>query len=233
MTPEEKKAAEEALSKAIKEKDDELEKVNADLTIAKALGEFNDMEKAHYTALDDEEKTAFLAFTPEVRKSTLENLAAKDSIVYTDDGDMEYKKSDDPRLVKMAQDRDADRKIAKTEREKRETLELQKRVDAELNHLPGELGVKVAVLKAIDGIDDEEVRKGAKELLKAGNDALEKSFTEVGSRGEGFQKATDELDSLAKKYASEHDVPYIKAYDEIMKTPEGAKLYERTLPQQT
>ena len=231
MTPEEKKAHEEALSKAMKEKDDELEKVNADLTIAKAIGDLNDLEKAHYTTLDEEGQTAFLTASPEVRKSTLDNIAAEDAVVYTDTQGAEYKKSDDDRLVQMAKDRDEDRKLAKADREKSETLELQKRADTELNHLPGEQAVKVAVLKAIDTIEDEEVKKSAKALLKAGNDGLEKAFTEVGSRGEGFKKASDELDALAKKYAADNKVEYLKAYDEVLKTEDGKRLYEQTLPQ--
>ncbi len=229
MTPEEKKAQDEALSKAMKEKDDELEKVNADLTIAKAIGELTDVEKAHFNSLDDEGKSTFLKATPEIRKADLEKAAEKDSVIYTDTEGMEYRKSDDPRLAKMARKADEDRKIVKAEREKRETLELEKRATEDLGNLPGESKVKVAVLKALDSIEDAEVKKSAVEMLKAHNESFRTAFEERGSRGEGFQKATDALDSMAKKHAADNSVSYAKAYDAVIQTDDGKKLYEQTL----
>ena len=230
--PDDKKKTTEELEKSIEEKDLELKKVNEELEVVKAVSALTDAEKSHYNTLEDEDKASFLKLDADGRSKVLEKLAAEDAVVYTDDKGTEYKKSDDPRLVQMAKDADADRKLAKTERGAREKVELEKRADTELKNLPGEQAVKVAVLKAVDGIDDEEVKKSAHELLKAGNDALEKSFKELGSRGEGFQKATDELDALAKKHAEDHKVSYNAAYDAVLKTDVGAKLYEQTLPQQ-
>jgi hypothetical protein len=228
--PEDKKTTEE-LEKSIEEKDLELKKVQEELEVVKAVSALTDAEKSHYNTLEDEDKASFLKLDADGRSKVLEKLAAKDSVVYTDDKGTEYKKSDDPRLVQMAKDADADRTLAKTERGAREKVELEKRADTELKNLPGEQAVKVAVLKAVDGIEDEEVRKSAHELLKAGNDSLEKSFEEIGSRGEGFKKASDELDALAKKHAEDHKVSYNVAYDEVLKTDKGAELYEQTLPQ--
>lgn len=229
--PEDKKKTLEELEKSIEEKDKELKKINGELEVVKAVSALTDAEKTHYNTLEGENQAVFLKLTPEARKDVLEKLAAQDAVVYTDEEGNEYKKSDDPRLVAMAKKADEDRKLAKTEREAREKVELEKRADEELKNLPGEQVVKMAVLKAVDGIKDEKVKKSAHELLKAGNDALEKSFEELGSRGEGFQKATDELDALAKKHSIDHKVSYVEAYDAVMKTEDGKKLYEQTLPQ--
>lgn len=231
--PDDKKKTLEELEKSIEEKDVELKKVNEELEVVKAVSALTDAEKAHYNTLEGEDQASFLKLAPEARKDVLEKLAAQDAVVYTDEEGNEYKKSDDPRLVAMAKKADEDRKLAKTEREAREKVELEKRADEELKNLPGEQAVKVEVLKAVDGIKDEETRKSAQALLKAGNDALEKSFEELGSRGEGFQKATDELDAMAKKHAADNSVSYAEAYNKVIETEEGKKLYELTLPQPT
>lgn len=231
--PDDKKKTIEELEKSIEEKDEELKKVNEELEVVKAVSALTDAEKAHYNTLEDaEDKASFLKLDADGRGKILEKITAEDAVVYKDDKGAEYKKSDDPRLVQMAKDADADRKIAKTERDKREQIELEKRADEELRNLPGEQAVKVAVLKAVDGIEDEDVRKSAHEILKAHNEAHEGAFKELGSRGEGFKKASDELDALAKKHAEDHKVSYNVAYDEVLKTEEGTKLYEQTLPQQ-
>jgi len=230
--PDDKKKTTEELEKSLEEKDTELKKVQDELEVVKAISVLTDAEKAHYNTLGDEEKASFLKLDADGRNKELEKLQASDPVVYTDEAGTEYKKSDDPRLVQMAKDRDEDRKLAKADREKSERLELEKRADADLKHLPGDQAVKVAVLKAVDGIEDEEVRKSAHEMLKAQNESHKGAFEEIGSRGEGFKKASDELDALAKKHAAENKMSYATAYDAVLKTEEGKKLYEQTLPQQ-
>lgn len=228
--PDDKKKTVEELEKDLEKRDEELKKVNEELEVVKAVSMFTDVEKAHYNTLDEEGQASFLKLDADGRKKELEKLQAEDPVVYTDEAGTEYKKSDDPRLVQMARDRDEDRKIAKKEREERQTLELEKRANADLEHLPGDLKVKVEVLKAVDGIEDEEIRKSAHEMLKAQNEAHAGAFEVRGSRGEGFRKAEDELNALAKKHAAENDVPFAQAYDAVLKTEEGKKLYEQTLP---
>lgn len=229
--PDDKKKTVDELEKDLEKKDTELKKVQDELEVTKAVSALTDAEKAHYNTLGEEGKASFLKLDADGRKKELEKLQASDPVVYTDAAGTEYKKSDDPRLVQMAKDRDEDRKVAKAEREKRENIELEKRADEDLGHLPGEKNVKIAVLKAVDGIQDEGVRKSAHEMLKAQNEAHAGAFEARGSRGEGFKKASDELDAMAKKHAADNNVPYAQAYNAVLKTEAGKKLYEQTLPQ--
>lgn len=201
-----------------------------DLAKAKAFGEFTDAEKEYYSTLDDTQKAAFITKSAEDRKAEVTKAQAEDPVVYKSLDGEEFRKSDDPRLVKLAKQADEDRKIAKAETEKRENAEFAKRASEELKHLPGEEVAKIAILKAVDGIKDEETRKGALALLKANNEAMSKAFETKGTSGSGTgNSATEKLDSLAKKYAEDNKVSFAKAYDTVIQTAEGKTLYEQSL----
>ena len=140
-----------------------------------------------------------------------------------------FRKSDDPRLVAMAKRADEAEKRANEAAAKAYDAQLEKRADDELGHLPGDSAVKVALLKAVDGIADLMIwREKAGQLLKANDSGLAKAFETAGSAGNGIPvDAKVELDNLAKAYATEHEVPYAKAYVAVLETERGAQLYEK------
>jgi hypothetical protein len=205
-----------------------LEGVNDKLVKAESFGKLNDAEKTHYATLDDAGQAGFLKMDDGARSNVLEKVAASDPVVYTAADGEEFHKSDDPRLVKMARQSDTDRKLAKADRDKAEKLELTKRADDELNNLPGEPEVKVELLKAIDAIEDEAVRKSINEMLKAGNDAQAEAFITKGTKDEPIGDAEGKLNNLAKAYAKENSVSEVDAYNEVLKTDEGSALYTET-----
>lgn len=208
----------------------DLQKRDEELKIAKALAAMSDAEKAHYNSLDEGGKSDFIAKTDAERQKIMKNLAEANPVVYTTADGEEFRKNDDPRLVRMAKAADEDRKIAKREREERETLELKKRAEDELGHLPGEADVKVSLLKAINGIENEDARKAATEILAAADKAMTKNFESRGSRAASpDSSATDQLDKLAKSYSEDHKVSYVEAYDAILKTDEGLRLYNESV----
>ncbi len=205
----------------------QLATITAELSIAKAFGELTDAQKSLYGKLDDAGKTAFLKLSPEARQAKVDEVAKaateSNPVVYTSTDGEQFRKNDDPRLITMAKRADEDRKarIAADIRSANETL--AKRAGTELVNCPGDEVVKVALLRAIDGITDEAQRTGALALLKASNEALGKAFVRTGTStpapaNVGSQSAAEaELDRLAKAYASEKKVDYFTAYEAVSK----------------
>lgn len=220
MTPEEK-IAQDLLAKNLSDSQ------NA-LAVAKAFGELNDAQKAHYGKLDDAGKTEFMAKNATERQAIVDTIAksANDSnpVVYTSTGGEEFRKNDDPRLVKMAKDADNERKarIASDIRAERTTLE--KRAEVETLNLPGTVDVKCAVLKAIDGISDATVKTGALALLKAANDAMNPAFGKRGTSqpAAGSPGTAEEADAKLTELAKAHQsanagMDFYTAYDVVAK----------------
>jgi hypothetical protein len=100
---------------------------------------------------------------------------------------------------------------------------LKARVKAEINHLPGSDDVKLAVLKAVEGID------GAVEMLR-GADAFAAAKTDApGIVGDEEPKADAEpqaeLDALVAVEMAAKSVDRARAMDAVTKTTKGLALY--------
>lgn len=118
---------------------------------------------------------------------------------------------------------DAADKLAKAERDRREAAELAKEAEIKYGNLPGESSAKGRVLKLIRDSGDEDVRKTAEEMLLAGDKAMKAALDSVGSDVPVAGSAEDRLDALAKERAKQDDVPYAKAYDQVL--AENPNLY--------
>lgn len=204
----------------------EVEALKSDLAVAKAYGSLTDAEKTHYTSLSDEDKKSFLTKSADQRKDDVAKAASSDPVVYKSVEGVEYRKSDDPRLVALAKSADENSKIAKAEREQRENAEFAKRANEELKHLPGEEAHKVTLLKAVEAIADADAKAKVKEMLKANNDKMAKAFENLGTSGSTDKSSQEQLDALAKKYAEDHKVTFEKAMTEVLATAEGRELYK-------
>jgi len=201
------------VEKADSERVAELE---AELALAKSVGDLSDAERAHYDALEGEAQSAFLAKSADQRAAELEDIAKGDPVVYTATDGSEFRKSDDPRLVAMAKRNDEQaRQLAKAAVDKAQAG-FEKRATDELPNLGGDVATRAAILKAVDGIADEEVRKSALEVLKGANATNGDIFTKRGTSEAGSDKgAVDQLDGLAKAYAAEKGVDYFTAYEKV------------------
>ena len=202
--------------------------VEAKLAKAEAFGKLNDAEKTHLSSLDEAGQEEFMKMDDNSRASILEKAVEDNPVIYTANDGSEFRKSDDPRMVKMAKDHDSDRKLLKKEREEREVIELTKRSEDELNNLPGDTEVKVALLKAIGSVTDEGTRDKINEMLKAGNDAQSAAFNPQGTSTPASGDANDKLNVLAKAYGEKHEVSFHKAYVAVLETDEGQELYSQT-----
>lgn len=110
-------------------------------------------------------------------------------------------------LAKMEADREADA--------------LVKRANAELPHLAGDVTAKAKLLKAAEGID------GAMDILKSADKAFSMALAEKGHSNTEENSALEELDQLAKSYASDKGVSYHEAYAEVTKSGRGAELFAK------
>lgn len=213
---------------------DEMKKVQADLAKAKKLSDLKDEEKKKYNSLSDDDKDDFLNKTKEQRAEMMKRDGDTDPVVYKSLDGTEYRKSDGALVTKLAKQADENAKALKAEREKREDTELKKRASEYLKNMPGDESVKAALLKSVEGIADEEIRKKALEALKAGDNSLSGAFVRKGHNGampevEDKEGALSELDKMAKAHATDHKTTYAKAYDEVIRTEVGKELYAKTL----
>ena len=120
--------------------------------------------------------------------------------------------------------------VLKAERDERLTKEFIAKAAESYGNIPGhtadELGLMVKSLHT----HDEEAAKKIEGLLKTVSQVISKSelFVEAGVtvQDQGVKDPLNQLDALAQKHRSENPgVSYAKAYDTVMKSDEGRKLY--------
>ena len=110
---------------------------------------------------------------------------------------------------------------------KLEAEELVKRVSAEIPHLSGAPAMKGAVLKAVDAIADDEIRKAAHAMLKGANTLASKLTREFGTVAPEETDAMSELNKMAEDYAVEKKVTFAKAFAEVTRIGRGAELFAK------
>jgi hypothetical protein len=199
------------------------EKAALEAQVAKLqkLAALTDAEKAFYSRLGAEGQSAFLA------KSATERTEEMKPVYTADDGTV-FTKAHDPQLVDLAKRADTDRKRLELEIAKSQEAVFKARANEELGHLPGDEVVKVALLKMAEQINDEKLRDGVKAALKAHNTELGKSFQRAGvgrTTTVVGGSAEKRLDALVEKHATEKKVSMAKAWDDVLSTEEGQKIY--------
>lgn len=196
---------------------------------SEALAAMNDAQRAYHNSLPEEAQVSFRKADASTREALVKAAAAQDEEIELEGekirksavGEVYFKL-----LKKQADELAKARAAVKEEAEKREASELKKRAEDTLKHLPGTIEEKTAMLKAIEGIENEDMRKAAVEALKASNDKMAKAF-ERSSQGGSADEDTPavKLEKMAKKHAEDKGIGYEVAYAEVCDTPEGQKLY--------
>lgn len=203
-------------------------KLEAELERARVYGELNDAEKAAFKALSKSEQDEFLKSGPAGRAEFAKKAEELNPVVYKSDDGTEFRKSDDERLIKMARERDEDRKRMSEALTKAESADLEKRASKTLGHFGGDLKARTALLKAVDGIEDEEVRKSVSEALAGADSLLAKAQETLGTStapGAGADSPLAKLEKMARDRATEKGEQYEVAYSKVLETPEGRELY--------
>lgn len=223
-----------ALAKAEADKD-AAEKALADekaasAVLAKVAG-LTDVEKAHYEGLkelDEDGAKKFLDMDKDARAAEIEKAKSADPVIYTDSDGHQYHKSEAKAaaLAKRADD------LAKRNREleaKDADAAIEKRA-VEFKNLKGEMPAKVALLKAVDKIEDETQRAAAIEILKATDAGLGEAMKTLGTKaGPAVTEPEAKLNKLAEDYATAHKISFAKAYDTVVQTKEGEVLYKEMI----
>lgn len=203
----------------------ELDALKAQVATLTAVAALTGAHKTHYDALDEDGQAEFMKMDDAAKDAAIKAAETQkseaDPVVYTADNGDVFKQSDDPRLVKMAKERDSERKENIRLQKKAEDDALTKRAETELANLPGDLSVRKALLKAAESIEDETARTGAIEALKAQNSRMGGAFTTVGAGGTPAVKADSataaeaELERLAKERASKESEDFYTAYEKV------------------
>lgn len=209
-----------------------VEALTKSLAMATALAKMSDAEKEYMNGMDEEAKKEFMALSPEDRKQKMAVSKAADATIEVNGTVIKRSVvgTDMFAVLKAQQDQLAEiQKAATKAKEEAEHATLAKRATEEFAHLPGGTEAATTLLKAASGMTDEAkaaldaLMKSAEEMAKGNFKPVGKS---AGGSGEG-KSATEQLDDLAKAYASEHNVSFAKAYSEVISS--NPNLYQETL----
>lgn len=196
---------------------------------AEAIAAMSDGHRTFLKSLKGDEAEAFLKADASEREAVVLKAQESNQVVYTAKDGSVFRKNDDPRLIKMAQDLDKERTERLASQEMAKRADLLKRA-AELKHLPGTEEARVAILKGIDAIPDQKDRDAALALLKAQDNGLSSAFQRSGTSAAGDSDDTDELnpiDRMAAEIAKRDGVTFEQAFAKALNTPEGQKAYEK------
>lgn len=147
------------------------------------------------------------------------------------------RKSDGPTVLMLAKQADAGAAIIKSQaaelavaKAAGEQIAFEKRAATDLSHFAKAIGVRAAIVKALDSIPDEAIRKDAIEAVKGANFAMAKLGTPTGADETTGPKPDDpvaKLNALATDLAKSKSISFAKAYDEVLQTAEGGALYNQ------
>ena len=211
-----------------------VDNLKKELEYAKAYGALSDNHKSHCDGLEnDAARTEFVNKSAEDRDNIVKAAQADDPVIYKSANGVEFRKSDDPRLVQMAKQADESESRYQAEIEKRLKESFIKSANTDLNNLTGELDNKVELIAKVNEITDVNTRDAVLNILKSANTSLGELFKSKGNSFAGGNKgsAEDQLDTLAKNYAKDNNVSYAQAYAAVTSTPDGQELYAKSLAQ--
>lgn len=219
-----------AKAKAVVEDDDTLKLKAKVERMEKRDALSTDLRKHYDTLTTDEARDAFLAKDASAQQVELSKSAGDDPVVYTTLDGHDIRKSAGEGVLAAVKSADNARKEAAIEKAARVNLELEKRAETELSKLGGTMAGKKALLKALDGIEDENVRKSAMEVINSANEIASKGniFEKKGEgRANSIEKGSAEtkLEKMAQDRAKEKSISFEKAYTEVLDTEDGQKLY--------
>lgn len=155
------------------------------------------------------------------------------TIIYKADDGTTFTKADDPRLVAMAKRNDEMARTNAKLKNKADDAEVEKRANELIPYLGGDDAGRVALLKSVEAIEDDEVRKSALQSLKTANTHASTAFTRIGTSDIGKSSealsAEDELDQMAEEIAKRDNINHTVAYGKALTTDRGRKLYAQTV----
>lgn len=208
---------------------EQIAELNARLARAEKMAELSDSQKLYFGKLAPADQTAFLAKSAKDRASEVET-----AIVHKAEDGTVYFTTDDPRLVSLVKTNETLAKSAHTANQYRLDAEAVVVAKSHLGNCSGEDPVKVAVVKALNGIADEKVRDAAFVMLKAADAAVANLGKSVGHSVVGQNNPSNAEQAFYSKrdeFAKSANLPMATdgekavATRKFMQTQEGAALY--------
>ncbi len=213
----------------------ELDALKAQLAKSQAVNALSAAHKSHYDGLDEASQGAFLKMDAAGRDASVKAAETADPVVYKSEATgREFRMTDDPALVEMAKQMDADRKENANLRKAAVDADLTKRAEADLANHPGSLDVRKALLSAVDAIEDETLRKAAGDALKAKSAQNAGAFSVIGTdAGIDLNKSADDSDDAANQITkmakdmaakSNGELSFEQAYVKVLGDPANANV---------
>lgn len=211
----------------------DLKKRDEEIALLKAVIDLTPEHRAHYDTLPANRQEDFVRKSHAERSADLEAVEKGNPVIYTDGLGAEYRKSDDPRLVAMAKERDTERDEVAKMRTDAEQATFEKAAETTLGLIPGEKVVKVALVRVISkNIDDEETRGKVLEMLEAANKVYRMALGTQGvsdtlaPANTSIAKAADVLAQAVDACAKAEGISKAKATEKVLATAEGQRLYD-------
>jgi hypothetical protein len=204
----------EALKAQVEKLTADLAKASAEKDEAVAKAALSDTERAFHATLDAENAAEFMKMGSKARASFMKTASETDDTLTI--AGRTVRKSvvgeDVFEIMKAQEERTKDvEKQAAKDRDDRITTQLAKRVDDELDNLPGTVDEKVALLKAVSSLGNAETATLNK-ILKASNDAMSGAFEALGHNDGKVAK----FNRAEVRKDGEH--PFMKKVNEIKAT---------------
>lgn len=197
---------------------------------AEAIASMTGDVRKHFDGLAKADQDAFLAMDEGARDEVVKAAAEANAVVYKAKDGTEYRKSDDARMVALARQNDLLMDGLAKQAEAAKETEVEN-IAKSLEHLPGDLDARKALVKSVQAIKDETQRDAAMTALKAQDAALAKAFKAAGSTGAVAPTSgpEQELEELAKAEMEKSGSTYQKAYSKVLGTPKGRELYAESV----
>lgn len=155
-----------------------------------------------------------------VKEEHAVEIAKRDDLAKTD----ETFTAGDGTVIRKSEAGENTFKVLKAQEDRLQIADFTKRAETEIPTLPGETVLKAKALRAVSKLD--KVEKDAIEaMLKAGNAAMKANMASLGHNVPNESSATGQLKKMVDEHAKANKVNEAAAYEAVLSTPEGQRLY--------
>jgi hypothetical protein len=212
------------------DQDKQIAELTKRLERAERIARLSGPHKAHFDTLTGEEAESFLAKSAAERDEAVRQALADDEPIWIGEvTKVAIRKRDGELALLLAKQNEANAIELAKAREAQQAEVYKSRARSEIAHLAKSDDVKIAVLKAIDGIADEKIRGEALAMLK-GADAVMKSLGKApgfgGADPEPCETPLERFNAKLAEFAKSIGKTPQQATSAFLHTVEGAALYK-------
>jgi len=208
----------EKVAAALKTAQDDLALSKKALVTAVAMGTMNDGQRAMHKSLTGDAQDEFLAKSVEDREAMVKAANDDNAVVYTTLKGIEFRKSDDSRMVEMAKSNDDMSKLLAKQTAATANLEVAKRATELFKNMTGDAATHTALLKAVETIEDKDLQKSVIECLEKNDAGIAAVLTTHGTVvvNKDADNAEAQLESMTKALMEKTaGLDYLDAYEKV------------------